>query len=341
MKTRIGKHLALWLGATFLVFAGHLAQALQVPGPLVDTDWLAAHQDAVVVLDIRKAGKSFAAKPKPVKAKAGEAAKKPKLNLKRLTGHIPGAVPVPWKKIFSKSKIEGGELKAMLPSQEAFQALMRASGVNADSAVVVVGRAVNVKELAHAARLYFTLKYFGHDNVALLDGGVAKWAKEGRPLAYDVPEPAPGNFSAGAGRPELLASIDEVTQAVQTGSRQLVDGRPQDFYLGLTYMPIFVAPHGKGHLPGAVSWPMVLNADNSGPAVIFDKPVQESVAALQGVELDRPTTAYCNTGVVGALTWFVMREVLGMQDVDLYDGSMHEWSQDETRPVEGLQVAAK
>jgi thiosulfate/3-mercaptopyruvate sulfurtransferase len=86
---------------------------------------------------------------------------------------------------------------------------------------------------------------------------------------------------------------------------------------------------------------MVLNADNSGPAVLFDKPVQEAVAALQGVELDRPSTAYCNTGVVGALTWFVMHELLGMQDVDLYDGSMHEWSKDKARPVEGLQVASK
>lgn len=322
------------LGLGSLLIAWSQATALQVPGPLVETAWLADHAGEVVILDVRKNAKTFSARPKPAKGSEEQ-----KLVLKSLTGHVPGAVSVPWKKFVVKQETAGTELKAMAPPKEAFEKLMRYLGVNDDSAIVVTGRGVSPSETSHAARFYWTLKYFGHDNVALLNGGTAQWAKEERPLAYDQPMPAAGNFTVRAERGELLATADEVRQVVDQGGRQLVDARDHDHYLGLTFSGDFVTPEARGHLPGAVNLPIAFVVNSAGPTTVHSKPVLEAAAALKGVELQEPTTIYCYTGVFSSLTWFVMHEVLGNKDVDMFDGSMHQWSRNPAPPVEALVAA--
>ena len=303
-----------------LLFAlgGSSALAFELPGPLVGTDWLAEHRGEVVVLDVREDATSYLGQPPPSDAKP---------DLKKLSGHIPGAISVPWKEIVAKGEEQGIALKAMLPAPDAFTRLMQASGVNSDSAVVIAGLGTTAKDQAHATRLYFTLKYFGHDNVALLDGGTAQWAMEGRPLTY-TPETAPlaGAFQVRETRTQLLVGTPEVEAAVAYGREQLVDCRTEDFFLGLTTQREFVAPEHKGHLAGAKSLPFVLLSDNSGPARFFALDDMRRVAALKAIALDAPTIAYCNTGVTASLDWFALHELLGNRQTRLYDGSMHAWS---------------
>lgn len=293
------------------------AAALQVPGPLVETGWLADHEGEVVILDVRKDMASYLGTPPAT-------GKKP--NLKKLAGHVPGAIPVPWKKIVAKGIEDGTTLKAMLPSAQAFAELMQASGVDRASAVVISGRGTTVKDQAYAARLYFTLKYFGHDNVALLNGGTAQWAKEGRPLAFTQASPHKGDFAVTETREHLVVGTQEVERAIESGDVQLVDCRTEDFYLGLTFNRKFVSPEHKGHLSGAQTLPFVLLADNAGPAKLFSAQEMRDVAALKGVDLDAPTIAYCNTGVTASLGWFALHEILGNEETSIYDGSMHAWS---------------
>jgi thiosulfate/3-mercaptopyruvate sulfurtransferase len=282
----------------------------------VETGWLADHQGEVVILDIRKDSQSFLGEP--------PAGGKP--DLKKLTGHIPGAVSVPWKQLVVKVEEQGTELKSMLPSAEAFAALMRASGVSKDGAVVVAGRGTTAKDQAIAARLYFTLKYFGHDNAALLNGGTAQWASEGRPLAY-TKEPVPeGDFVVKETREHLIADTQAVEDAIAGGETQLVDCRTEYYYLGLTFKRKVVSPEHKGHLAAAKLLPFVLLADNAGPAKLFPAQQIESVAAIRGIDLDTPTIAYCNTGTTASLGWFALHELLGNRETRLYDGSMHAWS---------------
>ena len=293
------------------------AAAMQVPGPLVETDWLAEHEGAVVVLDVRKDATSYLGTP----PKPGE---KPTIN--KLTGHVPGAVSVPWKKVVAKGVEQGTALKAMLPAPEAFSALMQESGVNNDSAVVIAGRGATAKDQAYAARLYFTLKYFGHDNVALLNGGTAQWAQEGRPLAYTEEPVTKGTFVVTGTRDELLADTNEVDEAAKSGGAQLVDCRTEDQYLGLTFKRNFVASEHRGHIAGAKLLPFVLLGDNAGPAKLYSAQELRDVAALKGVDLSAPTILYCNTGVTASLGWFALHEVLGNEETRVYDGSMHAWS---------------
>jgi thiosulfate/3-mercaptopyruvate sulfurtransferase len=200
-----------WLLVPLIVVAGARAGAVELPGPLVDTGWLADHQGEVVVLDVREDAASYLGQPPPPDAKP---------DIKKLAGHIPGAVSVPWKQVVAKGTEEGVPLKAMVPKPEAFADLMQASGVSKDTPVVIAGRGSNANDQAHAARLYFTLKYFGHDNLALLDGGTAQWALEGRPLAYGPDEaPARGDFTVGEVREGLLADTAELESAVASASR--------------------------------------------------------------------------------------------------------------------------
>jgi thiosulfate/3-mercaptopyruvate sulfurtransferase len=333
MKSQRFWKLFCWpvLGVSFALAASGAA-AIQVPGPLVDTGWVAAHQADVVVLDVRKDAQGFLGTPPGPGQKP---------DIKKLTGHIPGAVSVPWKQVVTKGAEHGVSLKAMLPSAEAFEALMRSSGVRQGGAVVIAGLGATAKDQAHATRLYFTLKYFGYDNAALLDGGTAQWALEGRPLAYTPESPIPGDFRVTETRDQMLASTQDVEHAIAAGGAQLVDCRTEDFFLGLTKKGGFVSPEHKGHLPGAKQLPFILISDNSGPARLYPVQKLRDVAALKGVDLDAPTIAYCNTGVTASLGWFALHEVLGNTETRLYDGSMHAWSTvDESHAVVSLAESA-
>ena len=109
----------------------------RVPGPLVDTDWLAANQGKVLVLDVRKDTKSF----------TGE-------------GHIPGSVLVPWKSVRANKQVMGKTIHGMLPSKESFNALMKSLGANNDSSIVIVTRGHNAPQVNFGTRLYWQLKYY-------------------------------------------------------------------------------------------------------------------------------------------------------------------------------------
>jgi len=303
--------------AAAIGFAWTSAVALQVPAPVVDTGWLADHEGDVVILDVREDATSYLG-PRPAPGTSP--------NLKALTGHIPGAVSVAWKTLVTKGLEEEIPLKAMLPSAAAFTEQMRECGVDSDSAVIVAGRGTNAKDQAYAARLYFTLKYFGHDNVALLDGGTAQWAKDGRPLLYTKDSPEKGHFVVAETRDHLIANTVEVDSALESGDVQLVDCRTEDFYVGLNFRGDLVSPDYKGHLSGARTLPFVLLARNAPPATLFSPQELRNVAAVKGVDPDVATIVYCNTGVAASLGWFALHERLGNEHTRLYDGSMHAWS---------------
>jgi thiosulfate/3-mercaptopyruvate sulfurtransferase len=224
------------------------ATALEVPGPLVDTEWLAKNQDQVVVLDVRRDPQGFIRK-----AGAGEVGGVQACGAKAggggVSGHIPGAALIEWKEIAVKQKADGVELYDTVPDGDAFAKLMQQSGVNQDSAVVVVNPGDGAPAVADGTRLYWTLKYYGHDNVALLDGGVAKWAAEKRPIEYGRTKAGAGNWQAGAPREGLLATLAQVQAATTGEGTQIIDVRTPEFYLGLTHKADKVAARATSQGP--------------------------------------------------------------------------------------------
>lgn len=314
-------------GALFcvLVLLSATVSAVQLPGPLVDTEWLAKNLDEVLLLDVRKDVKSFEKKSKKKEAvnPCGVKQKKGKLEV---AGHIPGAVLVPWKKVVAKRKVGDKEIKTLLPEKEDFERLMQKSGVDNDSTLVITSKGEAIINTALAARLYWTLKYFGFDKVALLDGGTAQWIKDKQKVEFGRSKAEKGDFKATAERKEILAQMEDVEKLTEgEGAEQLLDVRSTEEYLGLTASGK-VAKGVKGRVPGAKSFPIGLFADSLGTATIYDKDKIRQAAELFKVDTEAPTTVMCSSGVMASLVWFVMHELMGNEKVKVYDGSMHEWS---------------
>ncbi|MGD8785493.1 MAG: sulfurtransferase [Thioalkalispiraceae bacterium] len=297
-----------------------------IPGPVVETDWLAQNQDKVVILDVRKDVKSFTKQPLYYKDK-----KTGKQKLGRVGGHIPGAQLVNYKKVRATKMIEGKKVTRMVPTPEDFQALMQRVGLNQNDPVVIVTKGESNGDMTMATRFYWSLKYFGHTNLAILNGGMAQWILDKREVSVDASKPKKGNWTAKAPDNKIFASSEEVAAAVKAKDRQLVDTRPVSLYLGTWYKKSYV--YDSGHIPGAKNYPNELITDPGLPArFISDKDTKALMSRL-GIDPDAKSITYCNSGHLASGSWFLMSEILGNKDVKLYDGSMHQWTL-EKRPTE-------
>jgi thiosulfate/3-mercaptopyruvate sulfurtransferase len=175
--------------------------------------------------------------------------------------------------------------------------------------------------------------------VALLDGGTAQWANEKRHLDYSRSRASKGNFKVGKPQESILATTDMVLDAVKDDGVQVLDVRPPEVYLGLTYHPLFVKPEARGHIPGAKNYPLDLFANTMGPAAtLYPTAEIQKTAQLLDVGTEQPTIVYCETGGQASLAWFVFHELLGDKQTRLYDGSMNEWSSDPARPVAAMKL---
>lgn len=299
---------AVWTLTGLTGLAGPASASEQrLPGPLVDVAWLQEHLDDVVVLDVRRDPDQF-----------GE-------------GRIPGARLLDWAAVRDDRIIEGVEFQKILPELATFESLMQAAGVDNGDAIVVTSPGAAATDITIAARVLWQLKYFGHDAVALLDGGTAAWTDEGGALETGDAASTEGGFRVLTERPELLAESEAVLDWLDAEGVQLIDNRPQPFFLGLEQENYVYAP---GHIPGAINIPFTLNTVSGAPAFIRDP--DDLLAAYRALGLDpaaEELIPYCNSGHVSALTWFVLHELMGLEQARLYDGSMHAWTLDETRPV--------
>ena len=333
-------YLRYWMMLTllFIFVVNSVAHAIQLPGPLVDTDWLSNNLDKVVVLDVRTSKASFEKKRRSAEAINPCGVGKKKDAPVIVSGHIPGAVLVAWKDVRENRKINGKELKGLVPSKSAFEKLMQKSGINNDDTAVITGGGQSPTEVLVATRLYWTLKYYGHDNVALHDGGMKDWIINKQEVQYGKSRAKKGNFKAGEPRSELLATTEDAAKAIEDEGIQLVDSRDIEDYLGLTYHRKLARPDRKGHIPSAKMWPITTLVDTKGTATFNSLDEIREVASLMKVDVNKPTITYCWSGAQASLSWFVMHELLGNKNARLYDGSMHEWSQDSNRELATMQI---
>lgn len=314
-----------------VVFAmSSAAYAVQVPGPLVDTAWLAKNQKNVLILDVRENPKTFTSKP-VIKVDK----KTRKMTIVNVGGHIPGAVLVDYKKIRAKKKVDGVELEKMLPGKAAMENIMQSLGANQGSAIVIVSRGMNNLDMTGATRMYWQLKYYGHDNMGILDGGVAQWLMDGHKVSVSPTPVTKGNWKATAERNDLLATSEDVAKAVKDGSVQLVDNRPISQYLGVVYKKSYV--YAPGHIPTAKSFPNELFTAPGAPAKFNSKEKLTSLSEAMGIDPSKTSINYCNSGHLATGGWFYLHEVMGNKNVKMYDGSMHEWTK-EKRPVVTMKM---
>lgn len=293
------------LAITLICFSG-LLRAAHLPGPLVSTEWLAENISNVTLLDIRASTKSFVGR-----------------------GHIPSAHLVDMKLIRAPRLVDGKKIPAMQIGKVAFEKMMRAAGVSDDKAVVIT---YPEGAVMFATRLYWSLKYYGHRHISILDGGTIKWFRERRGYEKQTQRIVRGNFSATDGDGSLLASRDDVLNAEEQGV-QVLDARSQAFYLGTVRKQ---SVKQAGHISGAKPFPQGLLENSNGINAFASLATIENLVSVLGVDKSKPTITYCNSGLQASGNWFVMHELLGNKNTKLYDASMLEWAAVENSPIEGV-----
>ncbi len=273
------------------------AYAIQISSPVVDSAWLEANMDDVVILEV---GKKFE------------------------EDHIPGAIFVNFSKVRANREVDGYPMIKLLPLPEDFEALMQASGVNKDSAIVITNAGTHYDEVTFGARLYWTLKYYGHNNMAVLDGGNAQWIKEGRPVSNAPSAPGVGDYKTKGQRKSILATTDDVLDAVDDDDVQIVDVRDLQFYLGMVRKKSYI--YADGTIEGARHMPPNLLIDYHAPYVYMDANLV--VQAMQAIGIDPygEIIGTCNSAHQASGLWFIVHEVIGNKKMRLHDESLHGWT---------------
>ena len=238
--------------------------------------------------------------------------------------HIPGAIGLDWREDLQD------EVRRDFLGPEDFGRLFGSHGVSDDHLVILYGDRNNW----FAAYTYWYLKYYGHDNVKLLNGPRERWIAERRPSTTEVPDYPAATFTAKPGDESIRAKRDEVLSALGN-SHALVDVRsPQEYSGELIAVPGYEDEGAQrgGHIPGAVSIPWAQAVKEDGTFKPAD--ALRELYGGKGVLSGDPIIAYCRIGERSAHTWFVLHELLGEQDVKNYDGSWTEWGNLVGVPIE-------
>lgn len=226
--------------------------------------------------------------------------------------HIPGAVFFD----LDAASDQKTSFPHMLPTPAAFAVTMRKLGVS-DAKHIIAYDSVG---LFSAARLWWMLKWFGHERVSVLDGGLLKWKAEGRALATGEAVVTEARHFTPRLKPEIVRTLNDVSSALAAGSAQVVDARSPTRFRGEEPEP---RPGVKpGHMPGAhnVHYAKLLNADGT----LKDHAALRTIFTETGVNLANPVITSCGSGVTAAILFLALAE-LGHNQTSLYDGSWAEW----------------
>jgi thiosulfate/3-mercaptopyruvate sulfurtransferase len=302
------------------------AWAQGLPGPVVDTQWLAANLDKVQVLDLRGSASSFTAEP-------GFDEVKGKKLIDEVGGHIAGARLMEFKIIRVEREIGGVKVKYMVPERAVFEKMVRAAGIDSGKPIVILPVGLSLSDVNDGMRLYWQFKLYGEDRVAVLDGGMAAWLQEGRPYVKDALVARSGNWTSQADRTaQYFADSNEVAAISHSKSATLVDGRELPQYHGLAKRDYVFA---YGHIENAVPLAPDTTFRKDGGAIKLLAPnTYRAVLQAQGIDPAAPAVFYCNSGAQSSLPWFIVSEVLGNRSAKQYDGSLHQWTL-EKRPLVG------
>jgi len=275
--------------------------------PIVSTDWLAAH---VGDSDLRVADVRWYLDP----ARRGRD--------EYAAGHIPGAVFLDAEADLSGPGGGRGSPRGRhpWPSEEQVSRVMGAAGIGPGVRVV----AYDDQAGAIAARLWYLLRAHGHDDVAVLDGGIMKWRAEGRPVETDAPPPRPSAFTARL-RPGWVVGKGEMAAAA--GERLVLDARAAERYRG----DVEPVDPRAGHIPGAKNAPYSGNLTPGQVPVFLPPPALRERYAALGADRE-PPVVYCGSGITACHDLLALR-LAGLSGA-LYAGSWSEWSADAALPVE-------
>ena len=279
-----------------LIFAFLLNAGLSTAqSSLVDTEWFATHasDEKIVLIDMSD-------------------------NLQYQRFHLPGAINLPYDYLVqSKNKVSLSIDKAQLIK------LLGQIGISQDSYVIAYDDTGGL----HAARLLWELDQLNHPKSALLDGGLVKWIREGRPVSAESPKLQPTTYQAKAQTNSATASIKDVAPATRDPKTILIDVRTDEEYIGNPKYP------RSGHVPGAKwwEWSNAISLEK-GFTLRNDAELMAELNALGLKDKDQPVVVYCHSGHRATQSYYTLHN-LGFKNVRVYDGSMKEYEQKKDLPL--------
>lgn len=267
------------------------------PDALVETEWVLAHLEdpAVHLIDVSSSAEAYEA------------------------GHLPGAQFVDWRRdlVNPDDPVEGQIL-----TREGLSELMSRLGVEADHTVVFYDNHNNL----FAARGYWVMKYYRHADVRVYNGGSKKWVADGQVLTTEQTSAQPAEYVAGEPDPEIATDWQQVVDSIDDPSTMFCDVRRPTEYEGTELL----SARG-GHVPGAVNVEWTRSVHDDG--TFLEAPELLALYRGAGFDPDREIITYCQSGVRGAHTWFVLKELLGFPRVRNYDGSWGEYGNRDDSPI--------
>ncbi len=240
-------------------------------------------------------------------------------------GHIRGAVLFDWKQDIND------KLERNIISKEGFEALLSRNGISNDTTVILYGDFNNW----FAAFAFWVFKYYGHEDVRLMNGGRKKWIAEERELVKEIPKYPSATYVVRKINYEYRVLLPDVRVRIGNPHTVLVDVRSPDEYSGRVLAPPeYPTEHAQrgGHIPGAINvpWSKALNEDGTFKSVTELRKLYESL----GITPDKEIITYCRIGERSSITWFVLKYLLGYPKVRNYDGSWSEWGNAIGLPIE-------
>ena len=240
-------------------------------------------------------------------------------------GHIPGAVGFNWQK-----ELQDQVVRAPI-GQAQLEELLSSAGVGNETTIVLYGDNNNW----FAAWAFWILKYYGHQDVRLLDGGRVKWLADKRPITTEVPSYSRTVYFAQPPNTEIRVLRDQVLSELGHKDVTLVDVRSPGEFSGELLAPAHLPQEGAqrgGHIPGAANIPWSLAVRDDGTFKSAEE--LRSLYESKGVTAEKEVVAYCRIGERSSHTWYVLHYLLGYPKVRNYDGSWTEWGSLIEAPIE-------
>ncbi|MEC8910169.1 MAG: sulfurtransferase [Chloroflexota bacterium] len=240
-------------------------------------------------------------------------------------GHIDGAVGWNW-----QSQLQD-TISRNLVGKEGMEQLLGSAGIDNSTTVILYGDNNNW----FAAWAFWQLKYYGHDDVKLMNGGRSKWEAEGKPLTTAIANPGTKSYTAKDPNEDIRAYRDQVLSKVGAASVSLVDVRAPAEYNGELLAPENLPQEGSqrgGHIPNAANIPWGQAVAEDGTFKSADE--LQSLYGGKGIDGNKEIIAYCRIGERSSHTWFVLTQLLGHDNVRNYDGSWTEWGSIVGAPIE-------